>query len=153
MAKLNLKNVEELKKYIGKELGTSDWHIVTQEAINMFADATGDHQWIHVDVERAKKESPYGGPIAHGYYTISLGPVLLAEIFYLEEKKMGINYGLEKLRFPAPVPIGKKVRLRAELKELNEVKGGIQAHLQFTFEVEDQQKPACVAEAIYRYYI
>jgi acyl dehydratase len=98
MAKLVLKNVDELKQYLGKELGVSDWHLVTQEAINMFADATGDHQWIHVDVERAKRESPYGGPIAHGYYTISLAPVLVGQIFEVQEKKMGLttvsrNYG------------------------------------------------------------
>lgn len=153
MAKLNLENVDELREYIGQELGVSDWHLVTQKAINMFADATGDHQWIHVDVERAKKESPYKQTIAHGYYTISLGPVLLGQIFDIKEKKMGINYGLEKLRFPAPMPVGKKVRLRAELIKLTDVEGGVQAHFQFTFEVEGQQKPACVAEAIYRYYI
>ncbi len=153
MAKLVLKNVDELKQYLGKELGLSDWHVVTQEAINMFAEATGDHQWIHVDVERAKRESPYGGPIAHGYYTISLAPVLVGQIFEVQEKKMGINYGLEKLRFPAPVPVGKKVRVKAVLTTLKEIKGGVQAHLQLTFEVESQEKPACVAEVIYRYYI
>jgi acyl dehydratase len=153
MAKLVLKNVDELKQYLGKELGVSDWHLVTQEAINMFADATGDHQWIHVDVERAKRESPYSGPIAHGYYTISLAPVLVGQIFEVQEKKMGINYGLEKLRFPAPVPVGKRVRVKAVLTTLKEIKGGVQAHLQLSFEVEDQEKPACVAEVIYRYYV
>ena len=153
MAKLNLNNIEELKTYIGKELGTSDWHLVTQDSINMFAEATGDHQWIHVDVERAKKESPYKGPIAHGYYTISLAPVLVAQIFNVEEKKMGINYGLEKLRFPAPVPVGKRVRAHAKWKELKDVKGGLQIHIDLTFEVEGQEKPACVAEVIYRYYV
>jgi len=153
MAKLVLKNVAALKEYLGKELGVSDWHLVTQDEINMFADATGDHQWIHVDVERAKKESPYKGPIAHGYYTLSLAPVLVGQIFEVQEKKMGINYGTEKVRFPAPVPIGKKVRAKAELSSLKEVKGGVQANIQLTFEVEDQPKPACVAEVIYRYYI
>lgn len=153
MAKLILKNVDELKGYLGKELGTSEWHLVTQDEINMFADATGDHQWIHVDVERAKKESPYGGPIAHGYYTLSLAPALIAQIFELQEKKMGINYGIEKVRFPAPVPVGKEVRMKTELIELKEVRGGVQAHFQLTFEIKDQEKPACVAEVIYRYYI
>ncbi|MHA1131602.1 MAG: MaoC family dehydratase [Candidatus Helarchaeota archaeon] len=153
MAKLVLKNIDELNQYVGKELGVSDWHLVTQEEINMFADATGDHQWIHVDVERAKQESPYGGPIAHGYYTISLAPVLIAQIFEVQEKRMGINYGLEKLRFPAPVPVGKRVRVKVVLSAIKEVKGGVQAHLQLTFEVEGQEKPSCVAEVIYRYYV
>jgi acyl dehydratase len=153
MAKLILKNIEALKQYIGKELGVSDWHLVTQSEINMFADATGDHQWIHVDVERAKRESPFGGPIAHGYYTLSLAPVLMAEILEVQEKKMGVNYGTEKVRFPSPVPIGKKVRMRATLSTLTEIQGGVQANFQLTFEVENQPKPACVAEVIYRYYV
>ncbi|MHA1278873.1 MAG: MaoC family dehydratase [Candidatus Helarchaeota archaeon] len=153
MAKLVLKNIDELNQYVGRALGVSDWHLVTQEEINMFADATGDHQWIHVDVERAKQESPYGGPIAHGYYTISLAPVLIAQIFEVQEKRMGINYGIEKLRFPAPVPVGKRVRVKVVLSAIKEVKGGVQAHLQLTFEVEGQEKPSCVAEVIYRYYV
>ena len=154
MAKLNLKNINELKSYEGKQLGYSDYHLVTQEEINMFADATGDHQWIHIDVEKAKQESPYGGTIAHGYYTISLAPVLVSEIFDLKEKKMGINYGIDKLRFPAPVQVGKRVRMKAELKNLKEIKeNAYQANFILTFEVENQEKPACVAEVIYRYYI
>lgn len=153
MAKLILKDIEALKQYIGKELGVSDWHLVTQDEINLFADATGDHQWIHVDVERAKRESPYGGPIAHGYYTLSLAPVLVAQAFEVQEKKMGINYGTEKVRFPAPVPIGNRVRAKVELATLQEIKGGVQANLKLTFEVEGQEKPACVAEVIYRYYV
>lgn len=152
MAKLVLKNLDELKSYLGKELETSDWISVTQEKINMFADATGDHQWIHVDVERAKKESPYGRTIAHGYYTISLAPVLMAQILDIKGIKMAINYGTEKVRFPAPVPVGKNVRMKAELSTLKEVKNGIQAHFQLTFEVENQEKPACVAEVISRFY-
>ncbi|HUX98474.1 MAG TPA: MaoC family dehydratase [Candidatus Deferrimicrobium sp.] len=154
MVKLLLKNIEALKQYLRKEIGASDWHLVTQSEINMFADATGDHQWIHVDVERAKRESPYGGPIAHGYYTLSLAPVLMAEIFEVQEKKMGVNYGTEKVRFPSPVPIGKKVRMRATLLNLTEIQDlGVQANFQLTFEVENQPKPACVAEVIYRYYV
>lgn len=154
MAKLNLKNIDELKNYEGKELGYSDYHLVTQEEINMFADATGDHQWIHIDVEKAKQKSPYGGTIAHGYYTISLAPVLVSEIFDLKDKKMGINYGIDKLRFPAPVPVGKRVRMKAELKKLKEIReNAYQANFILTFEVENQEKPACVAEVIYRYYI
>ncbi|MHA1146221.1 MAG: MaoC family dehydratase [Candidatus Helarchaeota archaeon] len=152
MAKLVLKNISELNQYLGKEIGVSDWHLVTQNEINLFADATGDHQWIHVNVERAKKESPYGGPIAHGYYTLSLAPVLMSQILEIQEKKMGINYGTEKVRFPAPVPIGKKIRMKSVLSSLKEVKGGVQANFQLTFEVEGQEKPACVAEVVYRYY-
>jgi acyl dehydratase len=118
----------------------------------MFADATLDHQWIHVDPERARRESPFGGPIAHGYYTLSLAPYLLANIMDIEEKKMGVNYGLNKLRFTAPVPIPSNVRVRATLAGIEEIKGGVQAIFNLNFEVEGKEKPACVAEAIYRYY-
>jgi acyl dehydratase len=147
-----IQNLEELKKMVGQEVGVSDWHAVTQEAIDMFADATLDHQWIHVDPARAKRESPFGGPIAHGYYTLSLGPYLLANIMDVKEKKMGVNYGLNKLRFTAPVPIPSRVRLRAALAQIEEIKGGVQATFNLNFEVEGKEKPACVAEAIYRYY-
>ena len=99
-----IKGIEELKQLAGQELGSGDWHEVTQEQINQFADATGDHQWIHTDVERAKK-GPFGGPIAHGYFTLSIIPVLLRDVMSVEGMRMGINYGLNKLRFPAPVPI------------------------------------------------
>jgi acyl dehydratase len=152
MAKRMIQDLEELKKMVGQEVGVSDWHPVTQQAINMFADATLDHQWIHIDVERAKRESPFGGPIAHGYYTLSLAPYLLANVFDVMEKKMGVNYGLNKLRFTAPVPIPSRVRVRATLAQVEEIKGGVQAILNLQFEVEGKDKPACVAEAIYRYY-
>jgi acyl dehydratase len=145
-------NLGELKKMVGQEVGTSDWHPVTQETINMFADATLDHQWIHIDPQRAKKESPFGGPIAHGYYTLSLAPYLMDQILGVQEKKMGVNYGLNKLRFTAPVPIPSRVRLRATLAQIEEIKGGMQATFNLQFEVEGKDKPACVAEAIYRYY-
>lgn len=147
-----IQNLEELKKMAGQEVGVSDWHPVTQEAINLFADATLDHQWIHVDPARAKRESPFGGPIAHGYYTLSLAPYLLANIMDVKEKKMGVNYGLNKLRFTAPVPVPSRVRLRAALAQIEEIKGGVQATFNLNFEVEGKEKPACVAEAIYRYY-
>ena len=152
MARRIFQNLEELKKMVGQEVGTSDWHPVTQEIINMFADATLDHQWIHVEPERAKKESPFGGPIAHGYYTLSLAPYLMDQILAVQEKKMGVNYGLNKLRFTAPVPIPSRVRLRATLAQVEEIKGGVQATFNLQFEVEGKEKPACVAEAIYRYY-
>jgi acyl dehydratase len=152
MTKRLIQNLEELKKMAGREVGVSEWHLVTQEAINLFADATLDHQWIHVEPERAKRESPFGGPIAHGYYTLSLAPYLLADIMDVKEKKMGVNYGLNKLRFTAPVPVPSKVRLRAVLAQVEEIKGGVQATFNLNFEVEGKEKPACVAEAIYRYY-
>jgi len=152
MPKRMIQNLEELKKMVGQEIGVSDWHPVTQQAINLFADATLDHQWIHIDVERAKRESPFKGPIAHGYYTLSLAPYLLANVMDIQEKKMGVNYGLNKLRFTSPVPIPSKVRVRATLASIEEIKGGVQATFNLQFEVEGKDKPACVAEAIYRYY-
>ena len=152
MPKVLFPNVEELKKMVGREVGVSDWHPVTQEAINLFADATLDYQWIHIDPARAKKESPFGGPIAHGYYTLSLAPYLLGKVMEVKEIKMAVNYGLNKLRFTAPVPIPSQVRLRAALTEIEEIRGGVQAIFNLQFEVEGKEKPACVAEAVYRYY-
>jgi acyl dehydratase len=152
MAKRVIQDLEELKTLVGQEIGVSDWHRVTQEAVNRFADATLDHQWIHVDPERAKKESPFGGPIAHGYYTLSLGPYLLSNLMEIKAKRMGVNYGLNKLRFTAPVPIPCNLRLRATLASVEEIKGGVQAIYQLSFEVEGKEKPACIAEAIFRYY-
>ena len=143
---------EDLHAAVGEELGVSDWIEVTQENVNKFADVTMDHQWIHIDEERAKKESPYGGTIAHGYFTLSLVPYLMAQIWRASGMKMGVNYGLNKLRFPAPVPIGKKVRGRAVLADVKDVKGGVQVQLDITIEVEDSEKPACFAEGLFRYY-
>ena len=140
-----------LEKLVGEHLGYSEWHEVTQEQVNLFADATGDHQWIHVDVERAKA-GPFGGPIAHGYLTLSLAPVLLTEIMRVDGVTMGINYGLNKLRFPSPVPVGSKVRAGATLANVEEVSGGVQVTLNTTFEIEGGTKPVCVAEILFRYY-
>ena len=151
-AKRIIEDLEELKTMVGQEIGVSDWIKVTQERVNTFAEATGDHQWIHVDPERAKKESPYGGPIAHGYLTMSLAPYFLQQIMEIKKKRMGVNYGLNKVRFPAPVPVGGKLRMKAEVAEIEEIKGGIQIVIKMTFEVEGQEKPCCIAEAIYRYY-
>jgi acyl dehydratase len=142
----------ELPTLVGTELGTSDWHEVTQESVNLFADATGDHQWIHVDVERAKKESPFGGPIAHGYLTLSLLVPLLAQVLTVGDAVMGVNYGLNKLRFPSPVPVGSKVRATATLKEVTEIAGGLQYVLAVTVEREGGDKPVCVAEPVFRTY-
>ena len=142
----------ELPGLVGSEIGTSDWFEVTQERVNTFADATGDHQWIHVDVERAKKESPFGGPIAHGYLTLSLLVPLLAQVLTVSDAVMGVNYGLNKVRFPSPVPVGSKVRASATLKEVTEFAGGLQYVLSVTVEREGGDKPVCVAEPVYRVY-
>jgi len=144
--------LEDLKALNGQELGTSEWHTVSQDEINQFAAATHDHQWIHVDPERANRESPFGGPIAHGYYTLSLAPYLLEQVVAVRGIRMGINYGLNKLRFPGPVRIGKRVRLKAKLAAFEDIPHGTQATIEMTFEVEGETKPGCVAEAIYRYY-
>ncbi|MHA1730304.1 MAG: MaoC family dehydratase [Promethearchaeota archaeon] len=153
MAKVTLDSPAALKDYEGKELGVSDWVEVTQEKINMFADATGDHQWIHVDVERAKKESPFGGPIAHGYWTLSVIADLMFQI--LEVKcKLVVNYGLNRTRFPAPVHVGKRVRGRASLAGVKELGGGnLEVEFNIAVEVEGSEKPACVAAVVYRYYV
>ena len=143
---------KDLKSLVGQELGVSDWHLVTQQEINSFADATHDHQWIHVDVERAKKESPFGGPVAHGYYTLSRAPYLMSQIWAVQGIRLAVNYGLNKLRFPAPVSIGKQVHLRAMLNNVEDVSGGVQVTVGMTFEVEGSDKPVCVAEGVYRYY-
>ena len=142
----------DVKSLVGTELGVSDWHAVTQEEINAFAECTHDHQWIHIDVERAKKDSPFGGPVAHGYYTLSLAPYLMDQIWAVEGIRMGVNYGLNKLRFPSPVPVGKRVRARATLDDAEDVTGGMQVTVGLTFEVEGSSKPACVAEGVYRFY-
>src|SRR4051812_10528454 len=122
--------VEGVKKLVGQEAGPTDWVEITQDMVNLFADATGDHQWIHVDVERAKKESPFGGPIAHGYLTLSLWPRLAPQLMKVTGFSTGINYGTEKVRFPAPVPIGSKLRAKAVVDSVTDVAGGIQ--LQYT---------------------
>ncbi len=142
----------ELPGLVGTELGTSDWYEVTQEAVNKFADATADHQWIHIDVERAKNESPFGGPIAHGFLTLSLLVPLVAQVLTVTDQKMGVNYGLNKVRFPAPVPVGSKVRASVTLQSVDQVAGGLQNVLAVTIEREGGDKPVCIAEWVVRYY-
>jgi len=141
-----------LRELVGTHLGNSDWLEITQERVNTFADATGDHQWIHVDPERAK-DGPFGGTIAHGYLTLSLGPVLFPSIATVTGIKMGVNYGAGKVRFLSPVKVGANLRLSAELTSLEELPGnGAQVYMTFTFEIEGSEKPAAVAEIIFRYY-
>jgi acyl dehydratase len=143
---------EGAKSLVGKELGPSEWVEITQDMVNLFADATGDHQWIHVDVERAKKESPFGGPVAHGYLTLSLWPRLAPQLMKITGFSMGVNYGTEKVRFPAPVPIGSKLRVKAVVDSVTDVAGGIQLQYTATFEVDGVTKPACVAVIVVRQY-
>jgi acyl dehydratase len=131
----------------GEHLGYSGWHEITQEQVNLFADATGDHQWIHVDVERATA-GPFGGPIAHGYLTLSLLSKFGPEIYRIDGLTMGINYGTNKVRFPNPVLVGSRIRAGAELLDVSQVKLGTQAVFAFTVEIENQPKPACVAEFV-----
>ena len=142
----------ELSGLTGTELGTSDWFEVTQQHVNLFAEATGDHQWIHVDVERAEAESPFGGPIAHGYLTLSLLVPLFAQVLTVTDTVMGVNYGLNKVRFPSPVPVGAKVRLTATLAKVEEITGGLQLTFACVITREGGDKPVCIAEPVYRYY-
>ena len=146
-----IEGIAGMKELVGEHLGHSPYVEVTQEQVQQFADATGDHQWIHVDVERAKA-GPFGAPIAHGYLTLSLGPSLSPQIFTVTGISMGVNYGCGKVRFPAPVPVGSKVRLGATLRSVEDVQGGAQVTMEFVFEVEGAEKPSCVAEVIFRYY-
>jgi acyl dehydratase len=147
-----INGADELKSLVGQHLGSSDWLEITQERVNTFAEATGDHQWIHVDPEKAK-DGPFGRTIAHGYLTMSLGPVLLPQIVTVTGFSMALNYGLNKLRFPSPVPVGSKLRLSAQLAAVDDVAGGVQTTYVLTFEVDGQEKPACVAEALYRWLV
>ena len=147
-----INGIDGLKSEVGNHLGYSSYRTISQEQVNLFAEATGDHQWIHVDVERAKS-GPFGGPIAHGYLTLSLGPVLLPEIFAVTGISMGVNYGANKVRFMSPVPVGGKLRAGAKLTQVDDVTGGAQVTMEVTFEVEGAAKPSCVAEIIFRYYV
>ena len=136
---------------VGTTLGPGPWIEVDQGRVDLFADATGDHQWIHVDPERAAT-GPYGGTIAHGYLTLSLLPVLMKDLYAVDGVRMGINYGLNKVRFPAPVRVGSKVRISAEIATVEEISGGVQVVLRSTVESDGGDKPVCVAESVVRYY-
>jgi acyl dehydratase len=140
-------SLEEFVAAKGEDLGESSWHEITQEQVNAFADATGDHQWIHVDVERAAA-GPFGGTIAHGYLTVSLLPIFMTEIFRVQNLTMGINYGLDRLRFPAPVPVGSKIRASAALTDIKQTHLGSLAHIRIKVEIEGQSKAACIADTL-----
>ena len=146
-----ISGLDDLKDAEGDVIGTSDWYEVTQDAVNAFADVTGDHQWIHVDVERAK-ETPFGGTIAHGYFTLSLIPLLAEQIVAYEGFAFGLNYGLDKVRFPAAMPVGQRVRATMKLASVDPIPGGAQFKAEFTFEREGGDKPVCVAETLARIY-
>jgi acyl dehydratase len=148
---LTISGIDELRAKVGEELGVSEWHEVTQEAIDAFADATGDHQWIHVDPERAA-QTPWGSTIAHGLYTLSIGPKFTFDMFTIEGFAFGLNYGYNKVRFPAPLPVNSRVRMRATLSSVDDVPGGVQLTITQTFEREGEEKPVCVAEAVSRMY-
>ena len=145
-------SVEELKAAVGTHIGTGDWLEIDQKRIDTFADATGDHQWIHVDPERAK-EGPFGKPIAHGFLTLSLNPILCKSAYEVREVKMGVNYGLNKVRFTNPVPVDSRVRGSYELVSVEDVKGGgVQLTVKATIELEGSERPAAVAETVVRYF-
>jgi acyl dehydratase len=151
MTTQNAISVAELKDAAGRHLGYTDWEEMTQERVNQFADATEDHQFIHVDVERAK-QTPFGGTIAHGYLSLSLMAYVMGQLMHVSDAKMGVNYGLDRVRFPAPLPVGAQWRGGAEILEVTEVPGGLQVKGKGTIEVQGQEKPACVAETLVRIY-
>ena len=144
--------IEELAAMVGQHLGYSEFLTVTQEQVNLFAEATGDHQWIHEDVERAK-QGPFGGTIAHGYLTLSLLPVLLGGVLRVDGVTMGVNYGTNKVRFPSPVPVDSEIRAGATLASVETIEASAQVTMDVTVEVRDAAKPSCVAQVVYRYYL
>jgi acyl dehydratase len=144
-------NPAALLPAVGQHLGYSDWLEIDQQRINLFAEATGDHQWIHVDTEKAAA-GPFGKTIAHGYLTLSLANLFLPEIMRVDNISMGVNYGCEKVRFPAPVPVGSRVRGGGEIISAEEVKGGVQVVVRMTIDIEDSERPACVIDTISRFF-
>ena len=142
----------ELPSLKGSVLGTSEWFEISQERVNTFADATDDHQWIHVDVQRASRESPFGGPVGHGFLTLSLFVPMFSQVLIVTDAAMAVNYGLNKVRFPAPVPVGSKIRLTATLADVKEIAGGLQLTVGGVIEREGSDKPVCVLEALTVFY-
>jgi acyl dehydratase len=151
-APLTVTGVEEVLALAGRHLGHTPYLEITQDRVNQFADATGDHQWIHVDPERART-GPFGGTIAHGYLTLSLTPVFLPQLMTIKGFSMGVNYGCEKVRFPSPVPVGARLRCGAQVDAAKEVPGGVQLTVTLTFEAENNPKPCCVATILLREYL
>ena len=146
-----LDGLDAVRAAVGEHLGVSDWVEIDQARVNQFADATGDHQWIHVDVERARAEPPFGGPITHGYLTLALTNMLLPTVVEVRGVSMGVNYGCGKVRFPAPVLVGSRVRISVDLTAVDEVSGGVQTTMLVTVEIEGGTKPACVVESLSRW--
>ena len=144
-------SLDDLRGAAGTHLGWTDWLEITQERVDLFADATGDHQWIHVDVDRATAESPFGGPIAHGYLTLALSNLFLPQLIAVPAASAGVNYGTGRVRFPTPVPVGSRVRGGAEIASVDEIAGGLQTTITITIEVEGSDKPACVIESLSRW--
>ena len=153
MAQTTVEGIEGVLAKVGQHLGHSEWLEITQDQVDKFAEATLDDQWIHVDVERAKRESPFGGPVAHGYLTLSLVSALSAQIIEAKGFRMGVNYGAEKIRFMSPVPVGARIRASATLDEAKPFEGGVQMNLGITMEIENQSKPAMVASILFRRYV
>ncbi len=152
MTYVEFESPQALLGAVGQELGVSEWHTVTQEQINLFADATGDHQWIHVDVEKAKA-GPFGTPIAHGYLTMSLASLFLPQIVLVHGLSMGLNSGVDKVRFPSPVPVGSRLRGKGTIISAIEVTGGVQAVIRVTIEREGSEKPCAVVDTVSRYLV
>ncbi len=152
MPQTTFDNIDQVRPLIGQEIAVGDWFEVTQERINKFADATDDHQWIHTDPERAAKESPFGGTVAHGYLTLSLIPVLFDQALAINDLKMGVNYGVNRVRFTAPVLAGQRIRLRITPNAIEDVKGGTQVTWGAVMDLEGRRAPALVAEIIVRRY-
>lgn len=152
MSKLIINSYNEFKEYLGRELGVSEYMQISQEQVNMFAEATHDHQWIHTDPERAAKESPFGGPIAHGYLSLSIAPYLWEQIADIRNIKMMVNYGIEKLKFMLPVKIGDEVRLRAKMVDIADLRGITKAQIQVDLEIKGQEKAAYTAILVFLYH-
>lgn len=152
MAATTLDGPDAVRAHVGRHLGHSEWLTVDQDRVNLFADATGDHQWIHVDVERAKS-GPFGAPIAHGYLTLSLSNLFLPQIVEVVGFSTGVNYGVDKVRFPSPVKVGDRVRAGAELTEVTDVTNGLQTKIVITIEIEGSTKPACIIESLSRWLV
>ena len=149
---LTISTIDGAKSHEGEEIGVSEWHLVTQNDIDTFAQVTGDHYFIHTDPERAK-QTPFGGTIAHGYYTLSLAPRFAYTLVNYEGFSFGVNYGCNRVRFPAPIPVGSRVRMHAKLAAVDDVAGGAQVTTELTFEREGGEKPVCVAESLSRVYV